>query len=92
MSEAQQLSGPTIPAAAEPDRAPMLPIEGPIVTAALAVERARSQATTVLALLQVAPRDEPFVWQALDALNQAVTDAFTAYSNYSQIRSCSGQA
>ena len=92
MSAALDPARQTGAAAVQPDAAPMLPIEAPIVSAALAVERARSLAETALVMLRSCPRNEALVWEALGGMNTAVGDAFAAYSNYNEIRLCSGQA
>lgn len=77
---------------AEEARAPLLPIEGPIVAAVRALEAAKSQAESALLQLQFSPRQEVDVLATLATLHATTATAWNAYAAYAAVRSCEGQA
>lgn len=71
--------------------APALPVEGHVVRAALAAERARTKAAEIVGILSICPRESGLIWSALTDLQQATNDAIESYHAYDAVRSCAGQ-
>lgn len=71
--------------------APMLPIEGPIVAAALGAQEVKAKAEWLLFAIQHQARDRARVEQAFSEVHTALNASWDAYFNYSEIRDCRGQ-
>jgi hypothetical protein len=76
----------------QPSAAPILPIEGHIVAAALAIARAKQQCEQLLTIVQHAPRRPELFTQAHDALLAAWCDMDEHYRAYQAVLECEGQA
>ena len=74
-------------AAAEPE-APMLPVEGHAVAAALAMHGCRAKADLLLVFMQQAPRADADIFAAFTAAQERLNAAWAAYSNLREIRDC----
>lgn len=86
------LNEPTGSLAAGEPQAPMLPVEGYVVSTVRALEAAKAQAEQTLLRLQYAARDEAEMFGALVALQASVNLAWNSYAAYSELLSCKGQA
>lgn len=75
-----------------PQAAPMLPVEGHIVAATRALERAKQQCEQALFVLEHLPRNRDDAFAALNDVYASAAKAFNAYSHYDQVRHCEGQA
>jgi hypothetical protein len=70
----------------------MLPVEAHIVAAARALEAAKARCDQALLQLQYTPRDRAGVFDTLNALSGCVQNAAGAYTVYSEVLVCQGQA
>lgn len=79
---------------AQPERrlaAPVLPIEGHIVAAALATEKMRGLCEQILLILQHAPRDAALMSRIHGEVMDAWIKVDEHYSAYQAVLSCEGQ-
>lgn len=71
--------------------APPLPIEAPVVQAALALREARDQVNMALWLLANSPRD-PQAEASITAAWNRLSEAHAAFTTYRNVLTCAGSA
>lgn len=72
-------------------QAPMLPVEGHIVGAALDLQETRAKVDLALGLIRYMPRQDADIQQAYADAQQALSASWQAYSNYREVFACKGQ-